>query len=47
MHCAQYYVLQALNTLTQECADDERVEDPDAIRYPDRAPCEDSQIVKY
>ena len=40
------YVLQALSTLTQECADDERVEDPDAIRYPDRAPSEDSQILE-
>ena len=34
--------LQALNTLTQEGADDKQVEeDPETIRYSDRAPCED------
>ena len=38
---------QALNTLTQECADDERVEEnPWAIRYPDRAPSEKQHILK-
>ena len=36
-----WYILQALNTLTQESADDEKVEEnPWAIRYPDRAPGE-------
>ena len=41
------YVLQALNTLTQESADDERVEDdPETIRYPERAPSEKRHSVK-
>ena len=34
--------LQSLSTITQESANDERVEeDPETIRYPDRAPCKD------
>ena len=34
--------LQSLNTLTKEGADDKQVEeDPETIRYSDRAPCED------
>ena len=34
--------LQDLNTLTKEGADDKQVEeDPETIRYSDRAPCED------
>ena len=34
--------LQALNTLTQKGVDDKQVEDdPETIRYSDRAPCED------
>ena len=34
--------LQDLNTLTKESADDKQVEeDPETIRYSDRAPCED------
>ena len=41
------YILQALNTLTQESADDERVEDdPETIRYPERAPSEKRHSVK-
>ena len=43
-----HHFLQALNTLTQENADYEMVaEDPQAIRYPDRAPCEDKCLALH
>ena len=40
--------LQSLTTITQESANDERVEeDPKTIRYLDRAPCKDGQFVLH
>ena len=38
--------LQSLTTITQESANDERVEeDPETICYPDRAPCKDGYLI--
>ena len=40
--------LQSLTTITQESANDERVEeDPKTIRYPDRAPCKDGYCICF
>ena len=40
--------LQSLTTITQESANDERVEeDPETIRYLDRAPCKDCYCICF